>query len=40
MNDEDINITSIIKKWSKTVPPNKDFILNKLEIIESHCHLV
>lgn len=33
MNDEDINITSIIKKWAKTVPPNKDFILNKLEII-------
>jgi dynein heavy chain 2 len=38
MNDEDININSIIKKWSKNLPESKSFISSKCDIIENFCN--
>lgn len=40
MNDEDININSIISKWAKKLPAGREFILSQVQFIEEVCNTV
>ena len=38
MNDEDININSIITKWAKGLNPEQNFISQRVNFIEETCN--
>jgi len=40
MNDEDININSIIAKWAKKLKPEQSFITAQTAFIEQTCNKV
>ena len=40
MNDEDININSIITKWTKGLAEDQKFITDKVNFIEEVCNSV
>lgn len=40
MNDEDININSIILKWTKKLKPEQTFISGQVSFIEDICNKI